>query len=173
MHGSAVVRATDPAPAESPAADALVTAEPGLPLVVLTADCAPIAIASDTAVGAVHAGWLGLLAGIVEAAVAELRRVGSGRVRAALGPCVHPERYEFGDEDLARMVEHLGPTVASHTDTGAPALDMPAAVRAALARAGVDDLDDVDVCTSASPRHFSHRRDGVTGRQALVVVLEP
>jgi hypothetical protein len=173
VHGTHVVHAAGAAPPEPPEADAVVTTEAGLPLVVLTADCAPIALASDSAVGAVHAGWPGLLAGVVEAAVDKLRGLGSGPVRAVLGPCVHPERYEFGADDLARMVDRLGAAVASQTDAQTPALDVPAAVRAALGRAGVDDVDDVDVCTSASPDHFSHRRDGTTGRQGLVLVLDP
>jgi hypothetical protein len=71
------------------------------------------------------------------------------------------------------MVDRLGAAVASQTDAQTPALDVSAAVRAALGRAGVDDVDDVDVCTSASPDHFSHRRDGTTGRQGLVLVLDP
>jgi copper oxidase (laccase) domain-containing protein len=86
---------------------------------------------------------------------------------------VHPEQYEFGAADLARVVDRLGPSVASRTADGRPALDIPEAVRAALGRAGVTDCDDVGVCTAASTDHFSHRRDGTTGRQALVVVLEP
>jgi purine-nucleoside/S-methyl-5'-thioadenosine phosphorylase / adenosine deaminase len=146
--------------------------DPDLPLVVVTADCAPIALASDTAVGAVHAGWPGLLAGVVEAGVARLRELGDGPVRAALGPCVHPRRYAFGPDDLAALVDRFGSSVAAVTDDGAPAFDVPAAVRVALADAGVHDLVDVDICTSASPDHFSHRRDGDPGRQALVVVLD-
>jgi hypothetical protein len=173
VHGRDVVVADSPPPTAPPEADAIVTAQPGLPLVVLTADCAPIALASDSAAGAVHAGWPGLLAGVIEAAVTELRAVGTGPVRAVLGPCVHPARYEFGPADLDRLIDRFGPAVASRTDDGAPALDVPAAVRIALERAGVPDLDDVAVCTSASPDHFSHRRDGLTGRQGLVVVLEP
>lgn len=171
VHGSRVVHARGRPPEKAPEADALVTAEWGRPLVVLTADCAPIALVSDTAVGAVHAGWSGLLAGVVEAAVEQLRVVGSGTVRAVLGPCVHPEHYEFGADDLGRLVDRFGAGVASRTHAGTPALDLPAAVRVALERAGVESVDDVDVCTSASPDHFSHRRDGTTGRQALVVVL--
>lgn len=154
-----------------PEGDAAVTTDPALPLTVLTADCAPIALACDDAVAVVHAGWPGLLGGVVEAAVTRLREVGQGTVHAALGPCIHPARYEFGADDLARMVDRLGPGVASRTDTGTPALDVPAAVRAALARAGVSSFDDAGVCTSVSPAHFSHRRDGPTGRQALVAVL--
>jgi hypothetical protein len=70
------------------------------------------------------------------------------------------------------MVARLGPEVESRTEIDTPALDVPAAVRAALARVEVTDVDDVDVCTSASPDHFSYRRDVRTGRQGLVVVLD-
>jgi hypothetical protein len=173
VHGTNVVAAEVVAGvAEPPAADAAVTAVAGLPLVVLTADCAPVALACDDAVAVAHAGWPGLLAGVLEATVARLRIIGSGPVRAALGPCVHPARYEFGRDDLARMVARLGPEVESRTEIDTPALDVPAAVRAALARVEVTDVEDVDVCTSASPDHFSYRRDVRTGRQGLVVVLD-
>jgi hypothetical protein len=179
VHGRTVVttagdRAAGGIGAPVPEADAAVTTGPGSPLVVLTADCAPIALGTARAVGVVHAGWPGLLAGVVGAAVDALRAADpGGEVHAVLGPCVHPARYEFGAADLAQLVTRFGPTVASRTDTGTPALDIPTAVRVALAERGVTDLDDVGVCTSASPDHFSHRRDGVTGRQALIAVLEP
>jgi YfiH family protein len=171
VHGRDVVVAGG-APRHRPTADAAVTSVAALPLVVLTADCAPIALACDDAVAVVHAGWPGLLVGVIETAVTRLRGTGEGHVRAALGPCVHPEHYEFGRADLERMVARLGPSVESVTSTGAPALDIPAAVGAALARVGVHELDDVGVCTAASPDYFSYRRDGPTGRQALVVELE-
>jgi copper oxidase (laccase) domain-containing protein len=157
-------------PAAPPAADAAVTARLGLPLVVLTADCAPFALVAPGAGGVVPAGWPGLEAGGFEVAVAALRELSPGPVHAVLGPCIHPEHYEFGVDLLERLVARLGPEVASRTAAGTPALDIPAAVRRALARAGVDEVVDVDVCTAASPDHFSHRRDGVTGRQAVVVV---
>jgi hypothetical protein len=174
VHGAAVVDGSRGVRGSSPLeADGAVTATRGLPLIVQTADCAPLVLATDDAVAVAHAGWPGLLAGVVEASVEALRGVGKGAVRAALGPCVHPADYEFGRADLDRLVARLGPAVEGRTRTGAPALDMPAAVRAALTRAGVDQLVDVDVCTFASPDHFSHRRDGSTGRQALVAVLEP
>jgi copper oxidase (laccase) domain-containing protein len=143
-----------------------------VPLVVQTADCAPVALATDDALGVVHAGWPGLLAGVIEVAVDALRSIGTGPVRAALGPCVHVDDYEFGRADLDRVVAALGPSVEGRTRRGAPALDVPAAVSAALRRAGVDELTDVDRCTFTSPEYFSYRRDGVTGRQALVAVLD-
>jgi copper oxidase (laccase) domain-containing protein len=148
-----------------------------LPLVVMTADCAPIALvaldARDNtarAIGVVHAGWQGLLAGVVEAGVAALRALHDGPVRAWLGPCIHAGRYEFGEDALAPLVERFGPAVAARTEWGTPALDVPAAVQVALREVGVAPVTDVGVCTAGSADHFSHRRDGVTGRQAVVVV---
>jgi polyphenol oxidase len=173
VHGTTVVDAVGPAPAATPEADAAVTTEPGRPLVVRTADCAPLALATDTAAGVVHVGWHGLLAGVVESAVTRVRDLGSGPVRAALGPCIHPDRYEFGADDLTRLSDRYGTTVQGRTSAGRPALNLPAGVRAALGGVGVDDLHDVDVCTAASPDHFSYRRDGRTGRQGVLVVLEP
>lgn len=149
------------------------TREADRPLVVLTADCAPLALASDDALAIVHAGWLGLLAGVIEQAAARLRAVGHGTVRAALGPCIHPDRYPFGADELARVVAVYGSDVAATTPDGRPALDLPAGVRAALRGADITDLHDVDVCTAQSPDHFSYRRDGQTGRQAVVAVLDP
>ena len=172
MHGGAVLTVDGPPPATVPAADAAVTRDAGRPLVVLTADCAPLVLACDDAVAVVHAGWLGLLAGVVEAGADRLRSVGRGAVRAALGPCIHPARYAFGVDDLARVVDVYGSAVAATTADDQPALDLPAGVRAALHRADVDDLHDVDVCTAVSPDHFSYRRDGRTGRQAVVAVLD-
>jgi YfiH family protein len=169
VHGAAVLDAAGPPPATVRAADAAVTATPGLPLAVLTADCAPLVLAGEDAVAVVHAGWVGLLAGVVEAAVARLRTRGRGPVRAALGPCIHPDRYAFGAADLARVAAAYGPAAAARTVEGEPALDLPAAVRAALAGAGVTDVHDVGVCTAGSPDHFSYRRDGDTGRQADAV----
>jgi YfiH family protein len=172
VHGNEVVRVDAPL-GTVPAADASVTTAVGLPLVILTADCAPLAIVADGAVAAVHAGWAGLEAGVIERAVDELRTIAPGPMRAVLGPCIHPARYEFGADLLHRLVARFGDTVAARTATGSPALDVPAAVRAALQTAGVDELDDVGVCTAASSDYFSYRRDGDTGRQAMLVVLEP
>lgn len=172
VHGADVAAADGP-PGEAPAADAAVTRVVGLPLVVLTADCAPLVVATDDAVAVVHVGWPGLLAGVVEAAVVALRAAGGPPLGAALGPCIHPARYEFGVDDRARIVARYGAAVEGTTLDGRPALDLPAGVRAALAGAGVEDLHDVGVCTAASPDHFSHRRDGITGRQGVVAVLDP
>ena len=171
VHGADVVTVTE-GPAAPPDADAAVTAEVGLPLVVLVADCAPIALVAPGGVAVVHAGWSGLEAGVVEHAVAALRRVGGDPVSAVLGPCIHASHYEFGADLLDRIVARVGPEVVGRTVDGHPALDVPAGVRAALAKVGVDDLTDVDVCTATSPDHYSARHEGTTGRQGVVVVRD-
>ena len=171
VHGTHVHVATGPTAASPPTADAAVTATRGLPLAVLTADCAPIALACDDAIGVVHAGHRGLEHGVIEAAVAALREIGRGPVRAYLGPCIRAARYEFGAADLGRLVARLGPRVEGRTRDGRPAFDVPAAVRLALEQCGVDAIEDGGVCTAGSADHFSYRRDGVTGRQATIAVL--
>jgi polyphenol oxidase len=171
VHGARVHVATVPTELQPPEADAAVTTTRGLPLAVITADCAPVAIACDDAVGIVHAGHRGLELGVIEAAVTALRVIGHGSVRAFLGPCIRADRYEFGADDLARLVARLGPEVEGRTLDGRPALDIPAAVRVALGRCDVTDIADAGTCTAASSEYFSYRRDGVTGRQATIVVL--
>ena len=90
-----------------------------------------------------------------------------------LGPCIHPARYEFGRADLDRLVARFGPSVEGRTADGTSGARRPGRRSGPRSReVGVTDVDDVDVCTAASPDHFSYRRDGITGRQALVVVLD-
>ena len=151
-------------------ADALVVAGPGPAAAVLTADCGAVALASpEGVVAAVHAGWRGIVAGVVEEAVQRMRDLGATEVSGALGPCIHPSSYEFSEEDLAPVMDRYGPGVRGRTSEGHPALDLPAAVDAALRRAGVRPADGVDACTAASTRYFSHRARRDAGRQALVV----
>jgi purine-nucleoside/S-methyl-5'-thioadenosine phosphorylase / adenosine deaminase len=171
VHGTRVHRARGPGPVPAPEADAVVTAERGLAVAVVTADCAPLVLASDGAVAVVHAGHRGLALGVVEEAVAELRGIGVGDVHAFLGPCIRAEDYEFGADDLAPFVERFGPEVAARTSTGRPALDIPAAIRVVLDRSGVASFDDCGVSTAASSAYFSYRRDTQTGRQATVALL--
>jgi polyphenol oxidase len=157
-------------------ADALVTAETGLLLVVLTADCAPVLLADPAAgvVGAVHAGWRGLAAGVVEAAVAALAGLGAdpaatlGLVGPAVGGCC----YEVGP-DVRAAVGDRYPSALATTRSGRPALDPAAAAAEALGRAGVGQVRAAGECTYHLPeRFFSHRRDqGRTGRQAGLVAL--
>jgi copper oxidase (laccase) domain-containing protein len=183
VHGSAVVVVPSegpPGPETPPGADprvllagegdALVSSAAGVALVVLTADCASIALGSAEGVmGAVHAGWRGLEAGVVRRAVEAMEALGASEVVGALGPCIHPGCYEFSEPDLDRVAAALGDQVRGRTGAGRPALDLPAAVSAALAAAGARQRVGVDACTGCSGGYFSHRARGDAGRQALVV----
>jgi YfiH family protein len=142
--------------------DGLWTDEPGLPMLKLTADCLPIAIArangANPALALVHAGWRGLADGVVAAAV---RALGGGRLAAAVGPAIGPCCYEVGPEVAGRFDDDL---------TRDGILDLWTAAERALRSAGVDRVDRVDVCTRCNPdRFFSHRRQGpVRGAQGVV-----
>jgi len=150
--------------------DALVAATPGVALCVLTADCGPLALASPEGVfGAVHAGWRGLVDGVVEQAVGRMRGWGATDVTAALGPCIHAPCYQFGVAELDRVAVAYGPAVRGTTLEGSPALDLVAGVTAAVTAAGARMVGGVDVCTSCGGGQFSHRSGGDTGRQALLV----
>jgi hypothetical protein len=175
VHGARVVDVTEPGEHAGAEADAAVTAHPGVVLCVLTADCAPIAFRSSEGVrGVAHAGWKGLAGGVVGATVDAMRALGATAVDAALGPCIHPSCYEFSPADLDQVALRLGDHVRSVTGDGRPALDLPGAVRRAIADAGATLVDDLDVCTacdrdgSGEPRWFSHRARGDESRQALV-----
>jgi copper oxidase (laccase) domain-containing protein len=139
-------------------------------LAILTADCASLALGSPEGIfGAVHAGWRGLLAGVVEATVAAMRARGAVDVVGALGPCIHPECYEFAAADLAVVVDAYGPAVQGRTKAGRPALDLPATVAAALAAGGAGQAGGRSACTACAGGHFSHRARGDRPRQALAV----
>jgi YfiH family protein len=155
-------------------ADASVTELTQRPLAICTADCAPIAIVAGEgeAVAAVHAGWQGLKRGVVERAVAQLRKLSAAPLTAVLGPCIHPDHYAFGVDDLAVLEAAFDAPVVSKTIDGEPAFDLPTAVRIVCERSDIATFTDVGVCTYASNDHFSYRRDGITGRQALVAMLQ-
>lgn len=150
--------------------DALVSSAGGIGLAVLTADCASIALGSpEGMIGAVHAGWRGLVAGVVDRAVEAMAALGATEVVGALGPCIHPGCYEFDEPDLDRVAARLGDQVRGRTDSGRGALDLPAAVSVALAAAGARQIAGLDRCTGCTDGYFSHRARGDLGRQALVV----
>jgi copper oxidase (laccase) domain-containing protein len=151
-------------------ADALIAIDSDVAVAVLTADCCPVALATpEGLVAAVHAGWRGLVAGVIEATAQRLRTLGATEIVGVLGPCIHPASYAFSDDDLAQVEALYGPSVRGRTTSGGPALDLPAAVEAAFGRGGIRPLPGVGSCTAQSDRFFSHRARGDGGRQALVV----
>jgi YfiH family protein len=184
VHGSRVVAVEDARPAAPDEADALVTDRPGTLLGVLGADCPGVLLAHPArrALAVVHAGWRGVAAGVVEAAVGELaRRYGAqpDGLLAAVGPAISAPRYEVSTEVAERVVRALEGAGSEHVRrtvlAGRPGhvhVDLSAAIRGQLERAGVP-AERIEVhggCTFGEPeRWFSHRRDGErTGRHALL-----
>lgn len=174
VHGIAVVDAD--LPHDLPAADASVARLPGSVCTVMTADCLPVLLCdrAGTVVAAVHAGWRGLLAGVVENALQQMR-VPSGEILAWLGPAIGPACFEVGDEVRAAFVASDA-EVEHAFKAGVPGkwlADIYALARLRLQAAGVVSISGGDLCTVSDPaRFFSYRRDGVTGRMASLIWLE-
>lgn len=172
-HGAGVVVVEHPGHHAGASADAAVTAVPGAALVVRAADCAPVALLAPQAVGLAHVGWRGLVAGVLEATLEAMGRIGAGPVEARIGPCIGPASYEFGAADLDTVASRYGDVVRSRTDQGSAALHLAAGVDAALRDAGVLVIEGPVGCTATEPeRWFSHRARGDSGRHAAFAWLD-
>ena len=144
--------------------DGLWTDEPGLPMLKVTADCLPVALARTNgrpALALLHAGRLGLLEGILDAGVATL----GGKIAAIIGPGIGPCCYEVGDEIADAYRSRFGARALRGRN-----LDLWEVGERILHDAGVAAVERLDLCTACDPeRFFSHRRDaGVTGRQGVI-----
>ncbi|HEX3787755.1 MAG TPA: peptidoglycan editing factor PgeF [Pseudonocardiaceae bacterium] len=175
VHGRTATVVTGPGDGPAEATDALVTATPGLALVVLVADCVPVLLADPEAgvVAAVHAGRVGARVGVLPAALAAMRSAGArlDRIEALLGPAVCGQCYEVPAAMRADVAKHL-PGAASKTRNGTPGLDLRAGLWNQLADAGVAGIGIDPRCTVEDKALFSHRRDGTTGRIAGVIWIE-
>ena len=151
----------------------MVTATPGTCVGVVTADCVPLLLVAprERVVAAVHAGWRGAAAGIIDAAIAHLHHgfgVEPATIEAAMGPAIGPCCYEVGPEVQAAFRERSGDATAAAWSRRAQhdMLDLRGAVRALLMAAGIRDVAILGPCTRCSPVYCSFRRDGATaGRQ--------
>ena len=168
---------------DAPAADALVTATPGLGIAVLVGDCVPIVLYDPAAhvVAAVHAGWRGTVAHVTDATLAAMAGLGAeaARVRAGLGPAITADRYQVGDDvaDAARAcfggdVDDLGGIVRPD-GTGRWTFDLWAANHRLLVEAGVDPahIDVSPVGTGPGTPFFSDRTARPCGRFAAIARL--
>lgn len=176
VHGTGVVRVDGPGPGVESEADASVTSTPGTVLAILTADCLPVVFASTAGdeVGAAHAGWRGLAAGVLEATVAAMRTP-ADRLIAWLGPAAGPQAYEIGEEVFRAFTDGdaAATTAFVATRPGHWRVDLYALARQRLARAGLRHVSGGGLCTISDPqRFFSHRRDARTGRMATVVWID-
>ncbi|MEZ4219038.1 MAG: polyphenol oxidase family protein [Myxococcota bacterium] len=195
VHGARVARAVAttgagraPFRAEPEEADAIVADGAGACVGVVTADCVPVLVAAEdgASVGAIHAGWRGLAAGVVEAGVAALRAIARAPLRAVVGPCIGPCCYEVDAPVLDALARRFGDTaVASASRPSRPGharVDLGALVRVDLLRAGIAttalgtlSLGGERACTRCAPALFhSYRRDGAAaGRLVHFVRASP
>ncbi len=174
IHGNQVFNA-DVSHSGVPEADASVTTTRGVPLVIQTADCLPILICDQagTVVGAVHAGWRGLCADVIENTVQLMKKSGED-LFAYLGPAIGPNNFEVGsdvrDAFLAkdiRATDHF-----REKDNGKWLADLYGLARQRLAALGIIHIHGGNFCTFAEKeRFFSYRRDRTTGRMASVIWL--
>jgi polyphenol oxidase len=167
VHGTSVQRldSLDGAGARSDRveADGHATALRGLGVMVLVADCLPVLLGSDSGVTALHVGWRGLAAGVLEEGVRVHRQLGRGEIGAFIGPGAGVCCYEVGEEVHAAL--------GGRHRAGAR-VDLKAVASERLRRMGVTQVSDVEICTICDRRFFSHRREGDrAGRQAGVAWL--
>lgn len=176
IHGTAVADA-DHAGRGVPRADAAVARQPGRVCAVLTADCLPVLLCRDdgAVVAAAHAGWRGLAAGVLEAAVAAMDGP-AHRLLAWLGPAIGPQAFEVGPEVRDVFVAHD----AAAAQAFAPGrgdrcfADLYRLARLRLAAAGVMRVSGGGWCTFGdAARFYSYRRDGRTGRMATLIWRVP
>lgn len=181
VHGTAVAEAgRDVAGVE---ADAAVARAPGQVCAVLTADCLPVLLCDErgSVVAAAHAGWRGLVAGVLEATVRSMG-IGPARILAWLGPAIGPDAFEVGDEVRQAFIEHY-PLAATAFRPALPGTldelprkwlaDLYALARLRLAAVGVERVHGGIGCTHRdAARFYSYRRDGRTGRMAALIWRE-
>lgn len=185
VHSDTALIAEAPWGRYRPQGDAVVTDQPAIACGALAADCAPVLIADAEArvVAAAHAGWQGALAGVVEAAVEKMQRLGARRERmvAAVGPCIGPQSYEVGLEFLERFAA-ARPDSSRFFAAGAARdkrlFDLPAFVLDRLEKAGVAQAEWIGRDTAAEPdlffsnRRAFHRREDDYGRLLSAIMLE-
>jgi hypothetical protein len=172
VHGCAVVEAR---PGHSGSGDALISGRGDLALVVVTADCVPVLLGAGERIAAVHAGWRGIVAGVVPAAVARLA-AGPAAVTAWVGPAIGVCCYEVGEEVAEQVAAAAGGDGCVHRAASArPHLDLRSAVEAQLAAAGVAEVRHLDLCTRCHPEWlWSYRREGPrAGRNLAAIAREP
>lgn len=169
VHGTVVQRVrTGAQTGDAVQADGQATALHDVGVMVLTADCLPVALGTTGAVAMIHAGWRGLAAGVLEEGVRALEELDGGdEIVAIIGPGAGPCCYEVGDE----VHSALG---GAHRIESPPTrrIDLKAIARERLLAAGVADVRDIAACTICDERYFSHRREGArAGRQGAVAWL--
>lgn len=160
----------DESTALTPNVDALATTRSSVPLVTLGADCVPLLLAAGDIVIAAHIGWRGFVDGMADTICDTVTRLGAtiADAQVLLGPAICGRCYGIPD-DRARAIERVAPSALVEATAGGVGADIRRGLTAVLAERGVD-VQSIGPCTAEDAQYFSHRRDGVTGRQGGVIM---
>lgn len=186
IHSANVVIANEPWPQEErPRADAIVTDRPGVLLGILTADCAPVLFADHEAgvVGAAHAGWRGAIAGVTDATIETMEKLGAdrGKIHAAIGPSVAKKSYEVDEEFRSRFLSEDpdNQRFFSGGSAGKPHFDLEGYIVHRLIAAGIEEIEALGLDTYADPNRFfsfrraTHRGEADYGRHLSAIGIAP
>ncbi|MEM7433122.1 MAG: peptidoglycan editing factor PgeF [Pseudomonadota bacterium] len=177
VHGNRVVEYSDLTTDAAAEADAIIARQPGQICVVKTADCLPVLLSTDSGdvIAAVHAGWRGMAAGVIEATIEQMA-VEPATLMAWLGPAISAQNFEVGDEVRQAFGDHHRHDLAFFEPNarGRWQADLYELARARLMRSGVWRVSGGGWCTFADPaRFYSYRRDGGTGRLLSFIYRKP
>lgn len=157
--------------------DAVITDQKDVILLIRTADCIPIFLwdPHNQIIGAIHAGWRGVLRGIIPKAINEMVRAFPTKPQnliVALGPSIKGCCYEFKGKELEEFLKRFGPQVITQKD-GVPHLDLPLCALKELERCGVQKIEEIPNCTFCDPRFHSWRRQRERKRNYNFITLSP
>ena len=175
VHGARVLNADHPQTTMQ--ADACIATRAGVVCAIMTADCTPVLLADSRGrvVGAAHAGWRGLAAGVLETTVNAMRDCGAEEILAWLGPGIGPQAFEVGEDVLDAFAHLQADTSVFRAIADRPGkflADLPALAKRALAGVGVTQVVGGEHCTVTDPKRFySFRRERTTGRMASMIWL--
>lgn len=180
VHGAHVLEASVDSCANAPQADGAVTSAAGLACAVMVADCLPVLLATRNGnrVGALHVGWRGLLAGVLESGLKRME-IAARDLVAWLGPCISGEAYEVGPEVRHAYLDALGGAAVGSAFSPSPRrshhwlMDLRAIAAHKLTALGVTHHVSPRCAYREHKRFYSYRRDGVTGRFAALVWITP
>ena len=173
VHGSKNIEVKENGSVLGLEGDALFTAQERKVLTIQVADCVPIALTSNCgAIALIHAGWKGLLNGVIENASETLQKGFPGDQLAVVGPHIGVCCYEYGRKDLDSFIEMFGTSVVGVTNSSVDSLDLMAIVRVILEKRGIELAYKDGSCTSCDSKFWSYRSSGTQKRQSLFAWIE-